>query len=118
MFNASGTMNKEGALTERNINGDNVEDIYWGHVDAKDGFSGYAQIRYLLPDGKQSSWITVEDLELAKDMVMSMVGRCYRGDSRVVPSDQVMNMLVKAVISPLLSVFSAAIRRLIYLYIW
>ena len=96
VFNAIGTMNKEGTMTGRNIDGDKVEDIYWGHVDAKDGFAGYAQIRYLLPDGKQSHWITVEDLELAKDMVMSMVGRSYRGDSRVVPSDQVLNMLVTA----------------------
>lgn len=77
------------------FDGVDAEEVYWGKVDARDGFEGYAQIRYLLPDGRQSSWRTVTDLELAKDLVMSMVHRKYR-DERVVPSDAVMRMLVTA----------------------
>ena len=96
VFNASGVVSKDGGLSSRNIDGNEVEGIYWGHVDARDGFAGYAQVRCLLPDGRQSGWMTVEDLELAKDMVMSMVGRSYRGDDRVVPSESVLKMLMVA----------------------
>lgn len=77
------------------FDGFDAEQTYWGKVDAKDGFEGYAQLRYVLPDGKQSGWFTVTDLELAKDMVMSMVNRTYR-DERVVPSAAVMKMLMTA----------------------
>lgn len=72
-----------------------AEEVYWGKVDAKDGFEGYAQLRYILPDGKQSGWFTVRNLDLAKDMVMSMVNRSYR-DGSVVPSAAVMKMLMTA----------------------
>lgn len=82
-------------LTNRFDNFD-AEQVYWGKVDANDGFKGYAQIRYLLPDGTQSSWQTVKDLDLAKDIVMSTVNRVYRSDDYVVPSDQVMKMLLTA----------------------
>ena len=97
VFNASGTVNKEGAVSSRNIDGEDVSSSYWGRVDAKDGFKGYAQIKYTLPNGDESSWRTITDLELAKDTVMSLVNRTYRSDMRVVPSESVMEMLHKAV---------------------
>lgn len=108
IFNAVGTVSQsvtrdsEGKITKivddgvssRNIDGADMSSVYWGHVDAKDGFSGYAQIRYLLPDGKQSGWLTVKDLELAKDMVLSMVRRTYRTDSQSLPDPAVLDMLM------------------------
>lgn len=108
-FNAKGTVSQmkvkdasgkekivDGGLTERDVDGNKVEEGYWGKVDARDGFRGYAQIRYTLPDGTESSWRTITDLELAKDTVMSLVNRTYKMDSRVVPAPQVMEMLHKA----------------------
>lgn len=85
-------------VTERDVDGNKVEEGYWGKVDAGDAFRGYAQIRYSLPgkDDAMSSWRTITDLELAKDTVMSLVHRTYRSDSRVVPSDSVLEMLHKA----------------------
>lgn len=67
---------------------------YWGRVDAKDGFSGYAQVRYTGPDGVVSQWQTVTDLELAKDMVLTMVNRVYRSDERRLPSENAMRILI------------------------
>lgn len=96
VFNASGTVNKDGSVSTRNIDGEDVSGTYWGKVDARDGFRGYAQLKYILPDGTESSWRTITDLELAKDTVMSLVNRTYRSDQRVVPSESVMEMLHKA----------------------
>ena len=96
VFNSVGTVNKEGALTTRNVDGEDISGTYWGRVDARDGFKGYAQLKYTLPDGTESGWRTITDLELAKDTVMSLVNRTYRSDQRVVPSDAVMEMLHKA----------------------
>ena len=95
-FNAGKVVRSDGTVSERNVDGDKVEEGYWGKVDAKDGFKGYVQIRYTLPNGEQSSWTTVRDLELAKDTVLSMVNRTYRSDTRVVPSASVLEMLHKA----------------------
>lgn len=86
----------DGGRSERDVDGNKVEEGYWGKVEAKDGFRGYAQLRYALPDGTRSEWQTVTDLELAKDIVMKMVNRVYRMDTRVVPSDRVMEMLLVA----------------------
>ena len=72
----------------------NQMDAYWGYVDARDGFSGYAQVRYTGPDGKVSDWRTVTDLDLAKDMVMTMVNRVYRSDERKLPSEAAMRILM------------------------
>lgn len=83
-------------VSERDIDGNKVEEGYWGKVDAKDGFRGYAQIRYILPNGEQSAWTTITDLELAKDTVLSMVNRTYRTDTRIVPSASVLEMFHKA----------------------
>lgn len=108
VFNAQGSVLQdvsrdcEGKITKitdagtssRNIDGEDISGVYWGHADANDGFMGYAQVRYLLPDGKQSDWFTVKDLDLAKDMVMSMVRRSYRTDSQALPDSSVLDMLM------------------------
>lgn len=81
---------------ERNIDGDKTSGVYYGKVDANDGFRGYAQIKFTMPNGVESDWRTIEDLNLAKDTVMSLVSRKYRSDSYFVPSPKVMEMLWKA----------------------
>ena len=81
-------------VEERDVDGGRVSEGYAGKVDARDGFSGYAQISYVLPDGSRGDWFTVTDLDLAKDMVMSMVNRVYRSDAMVLPSEQVLTMLM------------------------
>ena len=81
---------------ERNVLGEKTSGVYFGKVDAKDGFKGYVQIRYTLPNGAESGWRTVTNLELAKDTVMSLVSRTYRSDEYFVPSPAVMEMLWKA----------------------
>lgn len=97
VYNALGRVNKEGALEDRNVSGDKNSGIYYGRTDARDGFAGYAQIRFSYNDGPMSEWRTVDDLDLAKDIVMTLVNRKYSSmDERVVPSEKVMEMLVKA----------------------
>ena len=96
IHNAAGTINKEGAFISRDVDGNDVSGTYYGKVDARDGFRGYAQLSFTLPDGREFPWETITDLELAKDTVMSLVKRTYRTDNRVVPSDAVMEMLHKA----------------------
>lgn len=109
IFNAMGTVSREKVKdgngkvigtkevqSERDIDGNKIEQGYWGRVDAGDGFRGWAQIHYTLPDGTKSGWKTVDDLELAKDIVMTLVKRKYRTDERVVPSLSVMEMLCKS----------------------
>lgn len=95
VHDASGTTRITESYEERSLDGDALSGKYFGKVDANDGFKGYAQYRYQLPDGQKSGWITVEDTELAKDMVMSMVHRVYR-DDRTVPSDAVLEMFYRA----------------------
>ncbi len=97
VHNAVGRVNKEGAVEDRGVSGDKNSGVYYGRTDAKDGFAGYAQIRYSYDGGPVSGWETVEDLDLAKDIVMTLVGRKYSAmDERVVPSEKVMEMLLKA----------------------
>jgi hypothetical protein len=69
---------------------------YYGKEDAHDAFSGYAQFRYILPDGTQSDWTIIKDLELAKDIILSSVGRKYRSDTRVLPSSFVLESSLKS----------------------
>ena len=73
------------------LNENGNEDIYYGHEDANDGFTGYTQMRYILPDGTKSGWETIrsksdEVSELAIDVVMTSTDRKYRLDQRLVPS--------------------------------
>lgn len=95
-LNGKSTGRIDESVSERDIDGNKVEEGYWGKVEAKDGFRGYAQIRYTLPNGEESPWTTITDLELAKDTVLSMVNRTYRTDTRAVPSASVLEMLHKA----------------------
>lgn len=81
---------------ERNVLGEKTSGVYYGKVDAGDGFRGYAQIKYILPDGNESGWHTISDLSLAKDTVMSLVSRSYRSDDYVVPPMSSMELLWKA----------------------
>lgn len=95
--NALGRVNKEGAVEDRNVSGDKNNGVYYGRTDARDGFAGYAQVRYSYDGGPVSGWKTIEDLELAKDVVMTLVGRKYSSmDERVVPSARAMEMFLKA----------------------
>ncbi len=84
-------------LTNR-FDGTDNNQVYFGKVDANDGFTGWAQLRYLLPDGKQSDWFVVEDDEMALDMVLSMVHRTYKFNDaemldHTLPSPKVMRIL-------------------------
>lgn len=76
--------------------GTDASDVYYGREDAKDAFNGFAQIRYTLPDGTQSGWSNVEDLDLAKDIVMSMVNRKYNSDNYDIPSPKALELFVTA----------------------
>lgn len=97
VHNAEGRVNAQGEKEERSVTGDKVSGIYYGREDAKDGFAGYAQIRYSYDGAPMSSWRTVEDLELAKDIVMTLVGRKYSSmDEREVPSAKTMDLMLKA----------------------
>lgn len=78
------------------FDGNDNDSVYFGKVDARDGFRGYAQFRYLLPDGTQSPWVKVDNQQLANDIVMSMVHRTYRSDQQEVPSDTTLRLLVQA----------------------
>lgn len=66
----------------RNFNGEEEDHPYYGHVDAADGFNGYAQYRYTLPDGKVSDWCTISDREMALDVIYSQIMRVYKSDQR------------------------------------
>ena len=89
---------------ESRFDGTDNDKVYYGHVDANDGFTGYAQMRYILPDGKASDWKTVraeakgdgEFSEMAVDIVMSTTNRKYRMDERVVPSPKDIDMFLIA----------------------
>lgn len=76
-----------------------AEDDQWyaGKVEAKDGFKGWAMYRYIQPDGKQSEWKTVDDLEFAKDLVLTSVKRVYNSDTRVLPSEKVIDATLKSI---------------------
>lgn len=76
-----------------------AEDDQWyaGKVEANDGFKGWAMYRYTQPDGKQSEWKTVDDLEFAKDLVLTSVKRVYNSDTRVLPSEKVIDATLKSI---------------------
>ena len=69
---------------------------YAGKVVANDGFKGWAMYRYEMPDGKISDWKTVDDLDLAKDIILSSVKRTYNTDTRVLPSQKVIETTLKS----------------------
>lgn len=73
------------------FDGTDVDSSYYGKVDAKDAFAGYAQFKYILPDGTESGWRIVSDKEIATDLIYSKVNRVYRSDIRVVPLPNVLN---------------------------
>ena len=85
----------EAVTSDRDVDGGKIEQGYDGKEVARDGFRGYAQLRYLLPDGTASGWQVIRDLDLAKDTVMSLVNRKYRSDSYYVPTRKVMEMLYR-----------------------
>lgn len=72
------------------FDGSSNDNEYYGWEDANDGFRGYAQYRYLLPDLRQSEWICIKDKELWMDVVLSKINRKYKSDMHVVPSDRVL----------------------------
>ena len=78
------------------FDGTDNDNEYFGWKDAGDGFRGYAQIRYLLPDGTQSAWSTVTDKELSRNIILSSVGRKYNSDTWVVPTAKVLEAQLKA----------------------
>lgn len=82
--------------TPNRFDGTDVESSYFGKKDAGDGFRGYAQFQYVLPDGTKSDWKTVTDLDLAGGIVLSMVNRKYRSDQKEGLSWKVIDMLVKS----------------------
>ena len=97
VHNTDGSVSIVSSVEEgRDIDGGNVSNAYYGKVDANDGFRGYAQLRYVLPDGSSSDWFTIENLDLAKDTVMSLVSRKYRSDHYEVPPMAAMELLWKA----------------------
>lgn len=72
------------------------DNVYAGKEVANDGFKGWAMYRYKLPDGTQSDWKTVDDLELAKDIVLHSTHRVYKTDTRITPSEKVINATLKS----------------------
>lgn len=97
VYNAAGRTGTDGRMEERNVNGEKVEGVYDGRELSKDGFSGYAQIRYSYDGAAFSPWVKVDDLDLAKDIVMTLVDRKYSpSDDRVVPSAKTMDLFLKA----------------------
>lgn len=98
---------RAGSIMNKNFHsrfdGTDNESVYYGKVDAKDGFKGYAQFRYLLPDGTQSGWIKLDDQRsiykgqtLAQDIVMSLTNRKYQSDEYKVPSDTAIRLCLQA----------------------
>ena len=80
----------DGITSPNRFDGTSEEGVYYGKVDANDGFEGYVRYRYTLPGCEEfSAWKTLTDLEFAKDVVLSMTNRMYCSDTRVVPSDAV-----------------------------
>ena len=105
--------------TSRLDNDKGEEDVYAGHVDLADGFTGWVEMRWTLPDGSVSDWTPVSDpvwrerarafadgesprrpgidpdLELRKDITMSMLRRSYHPtENRVVPSATALSSLM------------------------
>ena len=83
---------------DNRFDGTDNSKVYYGKTDAGDGFAGWAMLRYLLPDGRQSDWFVVKDQELATDMVLTMVHRTYKFNDadlvdHVLPSARVMKIL-------------------------
>lgn len=78
------------------FDGTDVENAYYGKVDARDGFRGWAQVRYTMPDGYQSGWTYIEDRALAYDVFMSSAMRMYGSDQYVPKSAREMEMLLRS----------------------
>lgn len=82
------------------LDGSGDVDEYAGKVRATNGFSGYAQIRYTLTNGKQSGWLTIgnDHIDDAKDIIMKMIRRDYPWETgRHVPEQHVLDMKAKAI---------------------
>ena len=76
---------------------DNANDnVYDGKIDANDGFSGYVQLRCKKPDGEWTEWKVIEQLQLAKELVMGTALRTYRTDSWDIPSPQAMRCKLRS----------------------
>lgn len=69
---------------------------YYGKVDAGDGFTGYVQYRYTLPDGTQSDWLPIKDTELRLDTALSLVNRVYKLDEHKVPPMHVIETMLRS----------------------
>lgn len=69
---------------------------YYGKVDAGDGFTGYVQYRYTLPDGTQSEWLPIKDTELRLDTALSLVNRVYKLDEHKVPPMHVIETMLRS----------------------
>ena len=86
-------LENDGRIDERgNLN----NDVYHGKEDARDGFKGYVEYKYILPNGTESAWRIVRDTELAIDLVTSKVKRVYRTDSREMPSAKVLDAKLRS----------------------
>ena len=82
------------------LDGGAGQDEYAGKVAATDGFSGWAQVRWTLANGKTSEWTTIGNghLDIAQDIVMSLIRRDYPWElGRAVPSRAVLDMFAKSV---------------------
>lgn len=70
---------------------------YDGWEDARDGFRGYVQIRYTLPDGSLSEWQTLTDPELVKPVTMFTLNRKYNTDGNdFIINDRTLKMFLTA----------------------
>lgn len=76
-------------INVRGRQGREDDQTYAGKEIANDGFKGWAMFRYRLPDGKFSDWKTVDDLEFAKDIILTSTKRVYKTDTRILPSEKV-----------------------------
>ena len=83
-------------INVRGRQGREDDEIYAGKELANDGFKGWVVFRYKLPDGTQSNWKTVNDLELAKDIILHSVNRVYKTDTRIIPSSKVIDATLKS----------------------
>lgn len=97
IYNAVGRVSKEGAVEDRNVNGEKTVGVYYGRTDSRDGFAGYAQFRYSYDGSPMSDWKTIEHLKLAKQVTNALVGRKYAySDEFVAPSSKALDMFVRA----------------------
>ena len=78
------------------FDGTDADSVYYGRIEAADGFSGYVQVRCRRPDGEWTAWKVVDDLSLAKDLVRGTALRTYRTDLWEVPSPQAMRCMLRS----------------------